>query len=225
MSTAVPILPPPLREGDRLTRDEFLRRWDAMPDLKHAELIDGVVHMPSPVAYPHNRLHAVLTAWLANYEAVTPGCETGSDGTWLMGPLDAPQPDLTLRIRPDHGGQSSIVNHYLAGAPELAVEVSHSTSARDLGAKANLYLRYGVREYLAVLTKPEVIWRENVKGRWRRIPLDPDGILRSRAFLGLWLDVDALYKSDVKRLLAVVQQGAASQEHTAFTSLLASRRK
>ncbi|MBL8233012.1 MAG: Uma2 family endonuclease [Bryobacterales bacterium] len=225
MSTAVPILPPPLREGDRLTRDEFLRRWDAMPDLKHAELIDGVVHMPSPVAYPHGSLHQLLSAWLGNYCAETPGCDGAVDCTWLMGPLDVPQPDLTLRIRPDHGGQSSIVNQYLAGAPELAAEVSHSTSARDLGAKANLYLRYGVREYLAVLTKPEVIWRENVKGRWRRMPVDPDGILRSRAFPGLWLDVDALYKSDVKRLLTVVQQGVASPEHAAFTSLLASRTK
>ena len=38
MSMAAPVSPPPLRDGDRLTSDEFLRRWEAMPDLKHAEL-------------------------------------------------------------------------------------------------------------------------------------------------------------------------------------------
>jgi hypothetical protein len=48
MPLAVSTFIPPLRDGDRLTRDEFLRRWDAMPDVKWTELIDGVVHMPSP---------------------------------------------------------------------------------------------------------------------------------------------------------------------------------
>ena len=46
MSRSAPVLLPPLREGDRLTREEFLRRWEAMPDLKWAELIDGIVYMP-----------------------------------------------------------------------------------------------------------------------------------------------------------------------------------
>jgi hypothetical protein len=33
---------PPLEAGDRLTRTEFERRYEAMPDLKKAELIEGV---------------------------------------------------------------------------------------------------------------------------------------------------------------------------------------
>ena len=49
MPMAAPVLLPPLHDGDRLTSDEFIRRWEAMPDLKHAELIDGIVQMPSPV--------------------------------------------------------------------------------------------------------------------------------------------------------------------------------
>jgi hypothetical protein len=46
MPISAPASPPPLRDGDRLTSGEFLRRWEAMPDLKHAELIDGVVYRP-----------------------------------------------------------------------------------------------------------------------------------------------------------------------------------
>jgi hypothetical protein len=40
---------PPLENGDRLTRAEFERRYDAMPNLKKAELIKGIVYLGSPV--------------------------------------------------------------------------------------------------------------------------------------------------------------------------------
>src|SRR5437763_671939 len=103
---AVPASPPLLREGDRLTSEEFMRRWEAMPELKHAELIDGVVHMPSPVSRGHSNYHFVLSGWLGYYTANTPGCEGGSEGTWLMGSRNVPQPDITLRILPERGGQS-----------------------------------------------------------------------------------------------------------------------
>src|SRR5580692_12604588 len=100
MSVAAPILPPPLRDGDQLTSDEFMRRWEAMPDQKFAELIDGVVYMPSPVSRGHSRFHWPLGAWLANYAAATPGLGGASDGTWRMGERNIPQPDLTLDILP-----------------------------------------------------------------------------------------------------------------------------
>lgn len=217
MPTAVPILPPPLREGDRLTGEEFLRRWEAMPDLKRAELLDGVVHMPSPVSHLHNAIHPLLSAWLVEYMKVTPGCQAGIDGTWLMSPTTIPQPDLTLRLLPECGGQSSVVNEYLAGSPELAIEISHSTSARDLGPKGQLYLAHGVPEYLVVLTKkPDVIWREVAGGRYRRIPAGTDGIFRSRIFPGLWLDPKALWNLDPVSLSAALSRGIAAPEHAAF---------
>jgi hypothetical protein len=53
---------PSLRHGDRLTRDEFERRYSAMPAVKKAELIEGVVYMPSPVrAQGHAYQHGDLT--------------------------------------------------------------------------------------------------------------------------------------------------------------------
>ena len=39
---------PPLENGDRLTRVEFERRYDAMPHLKKAELIEGEVFIAGP---------------------------------------------------------------------------------------------------------------------------------------------------------------------------------
>ena len=62
-----------LRHGDRLTRDEFERRYDAMPPSTKAELIDGVVYMPSPVNHAdHGRPHFNAVAWLGQYAAFTP---------------------------------------------------------------------------------------------------------------------------------------------------------
>jgi len=51
--TALGVEMPPLRDGDRLTRAEFERRWDAMPEVTKAELIDGVVHMPAALSIDH----------------------------------------------------------------------------------------------------------------------------------------------------------------------------
>ena len=42
---------PPLSNGDRLTSREFERRYRAMPELKKAELIEGVVYMASPLRF------------------------------------------------------------------------------------------------------------------------------------------------------------------------------
>ena len=65
---------PPLEQGDHLTRAEFERRYEAMPNLKKAELIEGVVFMPSPVRVRrHGRPSRHLSAWLGTYEAATPG--------------------------------------------------------------------------------------------------------------------------------------------------------
>ncbi len=62
-ASAIPLL----KDGDRLTRDEFERRFDAMPNLRKAELIEGVVHVPSPVRRrSHSAPHFNLIGWLFN---------------------------------------------------------------------------------------------------------------------------------------------------------------
>src|SRR5712692_7821480 len=65
---------PLLENGDVLTRVEFERRYEAMPHLKKAELIEGVVYVPSPVRHTfHGHPHTHLIGWLVHYEAATPG--------------------------------------------------------------------------------------------------------------------------------------------------------
>ncbi|HTS25823.1 MAG TPA: Uma2 family endonuclease [Bryobacteraceae bacterium] len=223
---AVPILPPLLLDGDRLTREEFLRRWEQMPELKFAELIDGIVCMPSPVSKPHSDFQLRLSYWFGCYMSATPGCSGGVSGTVLMSENSVPQPDLALVINPECGGQSREEGQYAAGAPELIVEVSHTTSARDKGAKLRLYERSGVREYLTVQPKPqEIIWRELVEGVYREMAPGNDGIFRSQAFPGLWLDTAALWAADLPRIAEVVQQGVATPEHAEFVQRLAASKR
>ena len=218
--------PPVLREGDRLDSREFLRRWEAMPDLKQAELIDGVVYfMPSPVSRLHGVVHYGVTNWLSLYSAVTPGCEGSLDGTWVMGADDVPQPDISLRILPEFGGQSQDVGEYAAGAPELVIEISGSSMSRDLGTKLDLYRRAGVREYLTILLNPkQVIWRTLTRGRYQEFEPGEDGLLKSKVFPGLWLDPDALWNKK-KSLRGAVELGVKSPDHAAFVKKLATARR
>jgi Uma2 family endonuclease len=226
MSTVAPLSPPPLRDGDRLTSDEFMRRWEAMPDLKHAELIDGIVYMASPLTNSHSDFHITLAAWIVQYVAATPGCWGGLELTWLMGHRDVPQPDVSLRILPEYGGQSRNEGNYSAGAPELIVEVAVSSRARDLGVKLKLYERMGVREYLiAVAGKQQFHWKLLTDAGYQNLEPAADGILRSPSFPGLWLDPAARWRGDLTRLFAILQEGLATPEHAAFVARLAAAKR
>ncbi len=219
MSSLAIALPPTLHEGDRLDSAEFLHRWEAMPDLKHAELIDGVVFMSSPVSLDHGDTHHDISTWVGVYRSRTPGCKSGVDSTWVMGPKDIPQPDVNLRILSARGGQSGETGKYGAGAPELIVEVSGSSLSRDLGIKLELYRRVGVREYLTVQLNPrKIVWREFADSSYRDIQPDADAILRSLVFPGLWLDPEALWNGAP---LPALERGLASPEHAAFVQRLA----
>lgn len=98
---------PPLESGDRLTRAEFERRYEAMPNLKKVELIEGVVYIASPVRVnQHAHPHAALVTWLGVYQAATPGTQVGDNSTVRLDIDNEPQPDAFLRLLPEYGGQS-----------------------------------------------------------------------------------------------------------------------
>ncbi|MGZ3472634.1 MAG: Uma2 family endonuclease, partial [Isosphaeraceae bacterium] len=141
-------LVPELENGDRLTREEFERRYEAMPNLKKAELIEGAVYMPSPVRQRrHSRPHLHLCTWLGHYEAGTPGVEGGDNGSIRLDLDNEPQPDAFLFIQPECGGQARISSDdYVEGAPDMVAEVASSSASYDLGVKLQVYRRNGVRE-------------------------------------------------------------------------------
>jgi Uma2 family endonuclease len=215
------VRPPGLVTGERLTVDEFLRRWEELPGLKKAELIDGVVYVPSPVSLDHGRVDSRIIWWLSHYACGTPGCDSGNNSTWLM-LGSAPQPDAYLRILPSHGGQSGNEGTLGAGAPELAAEICATSTEVDFGPKLALYQRAGVREYITVeLFGPRMTWRVLEDGVYVAQTQPADGIVRSQAFPGLWLDLAAFWANDRPRMLAALNAGLASEDHRKFVARLA----
>lgn len=214
---------PPLQNGDRLTAGEFLRRFSTMPDVKKAELIDGIVYKASPVrAQQHGIPDSLLQGWLVYYSAHTPGTQVAGNSTVRFDADNVPQPDALLMIEADKGGQARIgADGYIHGAPELVVEIAASSAALDLHGKRDAYRRAGVKEYL--------VWRPTEKVvDWfvledeSYVPLQPDtaGLLTSRCFPGLVLDVTALLQGDTATVLARLGKSLGRGAHRSWVKKL-----
>jgi Uma2 family endonuclease len=223
MATVTDQRVPPLRAGDELTREEFLRRWEANPRIKLAELIGGIVYMPSPVSVDHGGTDSDVGAWLGVYHAFTPGTASERNTTSFMLD-DTPQPDLNLRLLPEYGGGSWVEEKYLHGVPELVAEVCATSASYDLNQKYRLYQSAGIPEYLAVVVfEQEIRWHVLVEGRYQLLSPDADGLYRSRIFPGLWLDGQALLAGDLRRVLDRLQDGLKSAENQQFVAQLAAK--
>jgi Uma2 family endonuclease len=220
-----PAIIPYLEQGDRLTRDEFERRYHAAPHLKKAELIEGIVHMPSPVRLDkHGLPHASLIWFLYHYGVHTPGVQVADNATVRLDLENEPQPDALMIVAPDRGGIPRLSEDgYLEGAPELVGEVASSSASIDLNAKLRVYRRNAVQEYVVWrVIDVEVDWFSLQGGDYVRLPKDDAGCYRSRVFPGLWLDAAALVSNEKARVLRVLEQGLASAEHAAFVKRLTS---
>ena len=215
--------PFPLANGDRLTRHEFERRYATRPDLKKAELIEGVVYMPSPVHFAaHAQPHGAVLTWLGTYCAFTPGVQTADNATVRLDLDNEPQPDALLRIEPEAGGRSRLsADDYVEGPPELIVEIAASSASYDLHDKMRAYRRNGVSEYLVWrVYEQQLDWFMLADDAYRPLTPDASGLLHSQVFPGLRLAVDALLAGDVAGVLAALQQGLGTPEHAAFVKRL-----
>ncbi len=227
MSEPTLIAAPPrtLVEGQRLDQPTFHALYEAMPPGTRAELINGVVFMPIPVGPAHGIAHVPVIVWLDYYAESTAGVEVLDNTTAILGWKSEPQPDAMLRILPEYGGRTHDDKGIIQGAPELVVEVSKATRYVDLGPKLTDYERAGVLEYVVRALDPdEVFWFEQDQGVLDQRPISSDGIYRSAAFPGLWLDPLALLNGDRQRLRTVLDLGCATPEHAAFVARLAERK-
>lgn len=213
---------PRLEAGDKLTRAEFERRYTAMPNLKKAELIEGVVYVPSPIANPHSKADSRLQLVLLTYFAATPGVEVGHNETVRLDLDNEPQPDSLLRIKEECGGQCEVgEGSFLVRAPELVVEIATSSVSYDLHAKLQVYRRNGVQEYVVWrVLEEDLDWFVLREGAYEKLIPDEAGVFASQVFPGLWLDKAALFRDDTATVLAVLQRGLDSREHAEFVERL-----
>ena len=139
----------PLESGEFMHCREFLRRYERLPQVKKAELIEGVVYIGS------------LT-------------RVNDDG-------------------------------YLAGPPELIVEVAASSASIDLRDKRRAYCRNGVREYLVwLVAEARLEWFCLEDDDYRSQLPDAQGVLHSRIFPGLRLPIAPLLAGDTAKVLTAL---------------------
>ena len=228
---AIPAQPmieiPPLETGDHLTRAEFERRYKLHPEIKKAELIEGVVYVASPVHVPHGEPHLYIGGWVTYYLAATPGLRAVDNTSIVLNQKNEYQPDISVWIDETFGGQSRVgANQMLEGAPELAIEIAASSASIDLKTKKKVYQRHGVREYIVLLAhEREIRWFVLQQGEYQALMADEDGILRSRNFPGLWFEEKSFWARDLAQMFAVLQQGLTTPEHAEFVTQLNARRR
>ncbi|MGE3270426.1 MAG: Uma2 family endonuclease, partial [Chloroflexota bacterium] len=200
----------PLESGDHLTRDEFHRRYLARPDIKKAELIDGVVYVASPVRLDyHGRPHSFVMTWLGVYVSRHPELVLADNATVRMDRGGEVQPDALL-WRPGAAGPRMNDEGYLEGAPQLIVEVAASSASYDLHTKKEAYRRNGVHEYVVWRVLDTAIdWFRLQDGSYVRIQPDDAGIVESDQFPGLRLDVPRMLAGDLAAVLSGVSAGPA----------------
>ncbi|WP_103669955.1 Uma2 family endonuclease [Pseudanabaena sp. BC1403] len=198
-----------LENGDRLGREEFERRYTAS-NIKKAELIEGIVHVASPLRFTsHGKPHSQIIGWLVTYQSMVTGLEVGVEPTVRLDDDNEPQPDAVLfRI----GGNAQIdADGYITGAPELIAEIAASTVSYDLYSKKRIYERNGVKEYIVWRTLDRQIdWFVLENGEYQKLEPDDSEIIRSREFEGLWLNVNAILQNDMSAVLKTLQAGIAS---------------
>jgi Uma2 family endonuclease len=213
---------PQLLNGDHLTVSEFERRYEAMADVKNAELIEGIVVMPSSVRYFHAAAHASLADHLKSYERKTPGLEASINPSLRLDRMNEYQPDALLRIKSGFLGRSKIgADGLLEGSPEFVAEIASSSAGYDFHEKKFVYQRSLVPEYFVwQVMDAQIHWFALESGEYVEMKPQGDGAIHSKILPGLWLDVRALLRGDETKATRTLERGLKSTEHTAFVKKL-----
>ncbi|MBN1992364.1 MAG: Uma2 family endonuclease [Anaerolineae bacterium] len=217
--------PLPLENGARLSRAEFERRYKAMPQLKKAELVEGVVYMPPPIRSRHSEAHGDIMIWLGTYRVAVSGVHLNDNTTLRLDMDNEVQPDALLRLDSALGGTSRISDDdYIEGPPELIVEIAASSASYDLHDKLNVYRRNGVQEYVVWRVYEEALdWFQLREGIYHPLEAGEDGVIRSQVFPGLQLAVEALLAGDMATVLAVAKEGTETEARAAFAERLSQK--
>jgi Uma2 family endonuclease len=212
---------PLLESGYHLSSEEFHARYKQMAEDTRAELIEGIVYMASPIYMPHSGQHLFLATLCGAYEFETPGVIGGIAGTVRLDGSNEFQPDLHLRIAPEYGGRTSSPDKKMVlGGPEFVVELSNTTLGMDLHEKFEVYQRDGVLEYLVWELKEKRIQLFGLNdGAFEKIKSN-EGVLKSNAMPGLWLNVPAIIDGDKQAAMQTLREGLKSSDHVKFLKRL-----
>ena len=197
-----------------INRDHRGRAGGDLWDEPHGDIVG--------TKYRHASKQLLLDWWLGEYAANTPGVDPLSTPTVRMPDGSEPEPDAVLRRISAEELAAEAEDHdgWVTYLPALAAEVSDSTRTRDAGPRRRDYERNGVAEYLMIdLPGRRVRWfARDDAGAYAEMPPGDDGLLKSRAFPGLWLDPAALLAGDRAALKTALAAGLATDEHAAYVA-------
>lgn len=185
-----------------------------------AEWVDGEVIMTSPASKQHQEISGFLFKTLSTY------VEANDLGTVIQPPFQMKlaksgrEPDLIFvakehleRLKPTH----------LDGPADLVVEiVSPESVGRDRGEKFYEYEQSGIPEYW--LLDPQVkrgeFYQLGTNNQYHLIPLDAEGVYRSRQLPGFWLLVEWLWQEPLPAAEDVMLEvGGESYAHQMLARL------
>jgi Uma2 family endonuclease len=197
--------------AERMTAAEF---WEEAPEDRKAELINGVIVMAPPALDIHEKLQLFLLTLIRTYvEEHDVGEVRGSRSGVELAPDQVYESDLLFVSRDRLG---IIQRHGLVGAPDLVIEIlSASTAAYDRGDKLRTYERSGVRELWLIdpYGPAGTEFYQLVDDRYRPVVPDSQGILRSIAIPGFWVDATWLWPQErfigVRQALARIEGPSA----------------
>lgn len=176
-----------------------------MPHLKKAELIGGVVYIPTPVRMKsHAEPHGYIMTWLGYYCAHTADVKFADNATIRLDPDNEPQPDAVVWLAEGPGARARVSeDDYLEGAPDLIVEIAASSASHDVHEKMKVYRRNGVQEYIVWQTfEGRIDWFSLEAEQYVPLQPDPEGLVHSRIFPGLCMNVEAMITGDLAKVLA-----------------------
>jgi len=165
----------------------------------------------------------MLGAHLSHYARATPGVSLGLNASIRLDGKNEYQPDALLRIQSGKLSRSKIgPDGLLEGGPEFVAEIAVSSAAYDLHEKKAVYQRCLVPEYFVwQVVDSQIHWFAMEQGDYVELKPRVNGVIRSRVFPGLWLDVRALLAGDEDKVSRVLEKGLRSAEHAAFVKRLA----
>lgn len=178
----------------RFTYDDVLRMVEAgiLAEDARVELIEGELLEVSPESVPHVRCRRWLTQFFMRRLAEGEW-EVNPDAPAVLEATSAPEPDIAIF-------PSAVHDRDVTGRDiVLAIEVSVSSLAFDLGLKAALYARHGIREYwvVDVLGKRILVNRQPaLDGYGERSVVDQAGEIAPLAFPALVVRVADLPLED-----------------------------
>ncbi|WP_459558498.1 Uma2 family endonuclease [Lacunimicrobium album] len=222
---------PILHEGDHLTFDEFIARWENMNEFerrgKHPELINGKVYMnAAAISYSgHGQPQRMILGLFEHFVAETPGVEWAAPVTAKLDDESGPEPDAELFILPEFGGNVQINNGFLTGTPDLVIEIAASSVSKDMFEKRDMYEQAGIPEYLVWRTEDRAFdYFRLEKQQYVHRTLDPEEKWFSRTFPTLVFDIHFLLAIDYRAALKTLRQSLASPAHAVFVAELQDRK-